>query len=72
MPNPSESWSADGGNRFSQLAEQPQRSTLYELGEFLRNNKKWWVTPIVAVLLVVAVFIVLGGTIAAPFIYTLF
>lgn len=43
-----------------------------ELGEFLRENKKWWLTPIVAVIVLMAVLIALGGTSAAPFIYSLF
>ena len=45
------------------------------LGEFLemlRQNKKYWLIPLVVVLLVFGVLIVLGSTAAAPFIYTLF
>ncbi len=43
-----------------------------EFTDFLKHNKKWWLTPIVIVLLLVGVLAVLGGTAAAPFIYTLF
>lgn len=39
---------------------------------FLAHNKKWWLLPIVIVLLVLGGLILLGGTGAAPFIYTLF
>lgn len=39
---------------------------------FLAHNKKWWLLPIVLVLLVLGALILLGGTGAAPFIYTLF
>ncbi len=39
---------------------------------FLRDNKKWWLLPILAVLLLFALLGVLAGTGAAPFIYTMF
>jgi len=42
-----------------------------ELFGFARENKAWWIIPVVAVLLVVAVFIVAVSTIS-PFIYSLF
>jgi len=38
---------------------------------FAWKNKAWWILPIVAVLLLMALLIVLGQT-TAPFIYTLF
>ncbi|MCY4078101.1 MAG: DUF5989 family protein [Acidobacteria bacterium] len=43
-----------------------------ELWDFLATNKKWWLTPIVIVLLLVGTLILVSGTAAAPFIYTLF
>ena len=45
---------------------------LKELWDFLKVRKKWWLTPIVIVMLLVGVLIILSGTAAAPFIYTLF
>ena len=39
---------------------------------FLKTSKKWWLLPIVVVLLVFGVLVFLSGTAAAPFIYTLF
>jgi hypothetical protein len=39
---------------------------------FMRQNKKWWLLPIIIVTLLVGVLIILGSTAAAPFIYTLF
>jgi hypothetical protein len=47
-------------------------SLLTEFLAYLGQNKKWWLTPIIVVLLLVGVLIALGGTAAAPFIYTLF
>jgi hypothetical protein len=46
-------------------------SLLAEFWEFLRHNKKWWLLPILIVLLIFGVLIFLSGTGAAPFIYTL-
>ena len=43
-----------------------------EFIDFLLHNKKWWLTPIILVLLLVTVLIALSGSAAAPFIYTLF
>jgi hypothetical protein len=48
-------------------------SILIELWQFLRMRKKFWLLPIVLVLLVFGGLIVLvQGTAVAPFIYTLF
>ncbi len=57
---------------FAQQAEQASRSLPREFWDLLRHNKKWWLTPIILVLLFVGLFLVLATTGAAPFIYTLF
>ena len=44
-----------------------------EFIEFLMHNKKWWLLPIVLVLMLLGVLIILTqGSAVAPFIYTLF
>ncbi len=46
---------------------------LKDLWGFLRERKKFWLAPIILVLLVFGVLIVLtSGTAIAPFIYTIF
>ena len=41
--------------------------------QFLRENKKWWLMPIVVVLVLFGLLIVITkGSALAPFIYTLF
>lgn len=46
---------------------------LAEFWEFLRYNKKYWLLPIVVVLVLAGLLIVLAqGSAVAPFIYTLF
>jgi hypothetical protein len=57
---------------FATQAELPPRSFLGELWDFTRHNKKWWLTPLILVLLLLGALIAIGGTSAAPFIYTLF
>jgi len=60
-------------DEFEKIAtNQPSGSLLAELWDFLKQNKKWWLLPIVVVLLLLGVLIMLAGTAAAPFIYTLF
>ena len=46
---------------------------LKDLWGFLRERKKFWLLPIILILLLFGVLIVLtSGTAIAPFIYTLF
>jgi len=45
------------------------------VGEFvlmLKQNKKYWMIPLILILLGFGLLLILGGTAAAPFIYTLF
>jgi hypothetical protein len=57
---------------FIAQAAQPQPGLLREFWDFLRTNKKWWLSPLILVLLAVAILLAIGATGAAPFIYTLF
>ena len=59
-------------NDFASRATQTRPGLLAELWEFLRHNKKWWLTPIILVLLLIGALILLAGTATAPFIYPLF
>ncbi len=53
-------------------AEQGRGGVLGEIWGFIKENKKWWLLPLVVMLLLFAVLVVLSGTGLAPFIYTLF
>ena len=57
---------------FAREAEKKSSGILGELWSFLRHNKRWWMTPIILVLMLLGVLVVLSGTGMAPFIYTLF
>ena len=59
-------------NAFSRHAEADKRGIVGEFVDFLAHNKKWWLAPIIVVLLFVGLLVFLGGTAAAPFIYALF
>ena len=66
---------ADGdghGEDFEAAAEAARPGLVAELWEFMATNKKWWLTPIIVVLLLVGALLLVSGTAAAPFIYTLF
>lgn len=44
-----------------------------DLWDFLKVRKKWWLLPIIIVLLLVGILMVFGsGSAVAPFVYTLF
>ena len=57
---------------FEKVGENLEVGFLAEIVGFLKTNKRWWLTPIVLCLLLLGLLLILGGTGAAPFIYTLF
>jgi hypothetical protein len=64
--------SAEKRNAFEEAAKRKQGNLLSEFYGLLRENKKYWMIPIILMLLIFGLIIVIGGTAAAPFIYTLF
>ena len=63
----------DPDESFSRIAETEGDTSIFrEFLEFLMTNKKWWLGPIVLVLLGLGGLLLLTSTAAAPFIYTLF
>ncbi len=58
--------------QFEAQAAGKQPGMTADLVDFLLHNKSWWLTPIIVLLLLVGLLVVLAGTGAAPFIYTLF
>jgi hypothetical protein len=52
--------------------EQRGGGFLRELWGFMKQNKKWWLLPLLTALLLFGLLIFLSGTGLAPFIYTLF
>ena len=60
------------GEDFEREALSGGQGLAREFWGYLMHTKKWWITPIVVMLLLLAGLIILGSTGAAPFIYTLF
>lgn len=61
-------------SEFEKAATEESRPAglLAETWAFLKENKKWWLLPIVAVLILFGALVLLSGSAVAPFIYTLF
>jgi hypothetical protein len=57
---------------FERAAVAAEGGVVRELWLFVRHNKKWWLIPLIGLLAVFALLVILSGTGAAPFIYTLF
>lgn len=62
----------DTQDDFAAQASGARTGLASEFTDFLKENKKWWLAPIVVAILGLGLLVVLGGTAAAPFIYTLF
>lgn len=45
---------------------------IVDLWNFLRERKKWWLLPMIVMLLLIGLLIFSGSSAVAPFIYTLF
>lgn len=54
------------------LADLEEQSLAAEFWQFLKENKKWWLIPILLSIALLGGLVLLSGTGAAPFIYTLF
>lgn len=58
--------------KFSDHDPTDAPGLIQEFVGFLREQRKWWLAPVLLTLLLIGVLLVLGGSGAAPFIYTLF
>ncbi len=54
---------------FSSQAAQASQGLVREFIDFLRENGKWWLLPILIALLLVGMLLVLGSSAISPFIY---
>lgn len=61
-----------GNNDFAAQSAQERTGLVEEFVDFLKDNKKWWLAPIIVSILGLGLLVMLGGTAAAPFVYTLF
>jgi hypothetical protein len=61
--------------QFEQLARRAARGAgnpLAEFWYFLGRTRKWWMLPILGMLLLVGTLVVMAGTAVGPLIYALF
>jgi hypothetical protein len=63
---------ADDKSEFEKAGTRKQATLLGEVFAMIKQNKKYWLVPVMIVLLLLGIFITLGSSVAAPFIYTLF
>lgn len=61
-----------GSDAFERAAQEKSPGLVKDFLAFLGENKKWWLLPLLFVLLVVGLLVVVGGTALGPFIYPLF
>ncbi len=60
-----------GKSEFEKVTAKNQ-SVVGDLIDLLKANKKWWLVPILATMLLLGALLLLAATPAGPFIYTLF
>jgi len=55
------------------VMDESNKGLVGEFWSYLRVRKKWWLTPIIVMILLVGIFIIFGQSSAlSPFIYSLF
>ena len=59
-------------DQFASMAEENRSGLTREVSGWVRNNRKYWMIPVILSLLLAGAVIVAGGTVAAPLIYALF
>lgn len=57
---------------FARAGGQRRDSLFADYLHFLKRTRKWWLVPLIVILLLFGVLFVLASTGAAPFVYTLF
>jgi len=62
----------DQADQFARQAVEQSANIFVEFWDFLVHNKKWWLIPIIVMLLLLGVFVFIVGTPASPFLYTFF
>ena len=72
MANEPETNEVPARDNFIKLAGERPPGIIREQFEFLRRSKKWFLLPILLALAVAGALVVVGGTVAAPFIYAVF
>jgi len=64
--------SDENKSTFEKAGARKQASLPREFFAMMKQNKKFWLGPIIVIMLLFGVLIALGSSAAAPFIYSLF
>ena len=59
-------------NEFEQAGNEKPLSLVEEFLVFIRENKKWWLIPILLIFGLIGILVTLSATGVAPFIYPAF
>lgn len=59
-------------NEFARHGEMKRGSFIGEFIHMVRSNRKWWMIPLILILVAFGVMMVLSSSGVAPFIYTVF
>ena len=62
----------DPNDDFVTQASGDRTGLVSEFTDFLRENKKWWLAPILVAILGLGLLVLLSGTAAGPVVYALF
>lgn len=58
--------------RFVQAGRSARPGLVREFWDFLKHNKKWWLLPILVILLLIGLLVVLSGSGVGAWMYTVF
>ena len=59
-------------NEFAAAADEEQMGIIAEFVEFIKENKKYWLIPLLVILLFMGLLLLGSSSIFGPYIYTLF
>jgi len=63
---------SDKRTEFEKSGDEKDAGLFGEFIGLMKHNKKYWLIPLILILVLLGVLVILGSTAAAPFIYTLF
>ncbi|QDS95138.1 hypothetical protein FF011L_39250 [Roseimaritima multifibrata] len=76
MPTSSNADSTDSttasGEAFAESAFEQSPGLVREFWDFLHDNKKWWLVPILLSIALLSLFVTLAASSVSPFLYVLF
>ena len=62
----------DDKKDFESLAKSKRSGLVMEFVDYLKDNKKWWLTPVLIFFLLFGLLVLFTSTGIGPYLYTLF